>query len=490
MPTAMSPEALAAAMKTSNVFRNDVDIPAKEKSLDTCPKPTYPIETAGSFEFSSLAFVGGVVGIAGWFTFTLGLPLWAWVTLSAVIALPGFAAYMMASSRLAVRQRPGKRAYPLPRKPITDYLTFQEASMAATYTGLNKIPMETFFEAYFDEKVDINMDMLELLESRHDWAVFGFTWSQVKFFLTQWIPETLSHTRNQDVEQVTDHYDRGNDFYNWFLGPRMIYTSGIIRDTEGRETLEELQDNKLKLVCDKIQLKPNQKMLDIGCGWGTLGIYAAKNFNADVTCVTLAKEQIKYATGEAAKVGVTDNLNLLCMDYRDIPTQTFDKITCLEMAEHVGVRKFQTFLCQVRDMLDDDGLFFLQIAGLRRRWQYEDFTWGLFMAKYVFPGADASMPLGWVITQLEKAGFEVLSNDTIGVHYAATLERWYMNWVRNKEQVVAKYGVSWWRKWEYFLAYSTVAARQGSATCYQLVCHKNLNGFDRTGLISEKRLSA
>ena len=140
-------------------------------------------------------------------------------------------------------------------------------------------------------------------------------------------------------------------------------------------------------------------------------------------------------------------------------------------------------------MLEDDGIFFLQIAGLRRAWQYEDLTWGLFMAKYVFPGADASCPLNWVIEQLERAGFEVLTSDTIGVHYSATIHRWYLNWMKNRDVMKAKYGERWCRVWELFLAWSTIVARQGSATCYQITCHKNSNRFDRTKLIT-KRLAA
>ena len=97
------------------------------------------------------------------------------------------------------------------------------------------------------------------------------------------IPEVIIHSQAQDEEQVRDHYDRGNDFYSWFLGSRMIYTSGVIKDITRMETLEELQDNKLTMVCEKLNLQPGDKMLDIGCGWGTLVTFAAKNYGADVT---------------------------------------------------------------------------------------------------------------------------------------------------------------------------------------------------------------
>ncbi|KAK0355259.1 Sphingolipid C9-methyltransferase 2 [Friedmanniomyces endolithicus] len=101
------------------------------------------------------------------------------------------------------------------------------------------------------------------------------------------------------------------------------------------------------------------------------------------------------------------------------------------------------------------------------------------MNKYVFPGADASTPLGFFVDKLEGAGFEVKGIDTIGVHYSATLWRWYRNWMGNKEKVVAKYGDRWFRIWEFFLAYSTIISRQGSATCYQITCVKNINSTHR-----------
>jgi cyclopropane fatty-acyl-phospholipid synthase-like methyltransferase len=228
----------------------------------------------------------------------------------------------------------------------------------------------------------------------------------------------------------------------------MIYTSGIISDINKEETLEELQDNKLAIVCEKIELKKGERMLDIGCGWGTLAKYASVNYGAQVTGVTLGRNQTAWGNNGLRKSDIPESQSrILCSDYRDItvPEGGFNKITCLEMAEHVGVRKFGTFMRQVHDMLDDDGVFFLQIAGIRKSWQYEDLIWGLFMNKYIFPGADASTPLGWFIDKLEGSGFEVKHVDTIGVHYSATLWRWYRNWMGNKEKVIAKYGDRWFR---------------------------------------------
>lgn len=251
-----------------------------------------------------------------------------------------------------------------------------------------------------------------------------------------------------DEEQVRDHYDRGDDFYGWFLGPRMIYTSGIISDIDREETLEEMQDNKLAIVCEKIGLQPGDTLLDMGCGWGTLARFASEFYGAKATGVTLGRNQTAWGNNAMRKAGIPEEQSkIVCCDYRDTPTIPggYKKITCLEMGEHVGVRHFPAFLKQMHDLLDDDGVCYFQLAGLRKSWQYEDLIWGLFMNKYVFPGADASTPLGFYIDRFEGAGFEVRNIDTIGVHYSGTLWRWYRNWLANKDKVEAKYGKRWFR---------------------------------------------
>jgi cyclopropane fatty-acyl-phospholipid synthase-like methyltransferase len=440
----------------------------------------YVVEGAGSETFSSRNMYLTILLVPAIVQITVGLHLYWYPALLALLLIPSFAAFQIVSSQVNAPVRPQKG---LAGKPLEEYLTIKNQKL--NYSGFKKIPIETFFESYFDGDIDLKGDMLETLEARYDWASFTFTFSQAKFFLSQWVPETLWHSRKQDEDQVREHYDRGDDFYNWFLGPMMIYTSGIMKSSTKRETLEEMQQAKLETVCKKINLQKGDRHLDIGCGWGTLAVYSATQ-GSQATGVTLGRNQNQWAMTKAAEKGVSDRVRILCMDYRDIPNEKYDKITCLEMAEHVGVLRFSTFLNQVRDMLEDDGLFFLQIAGLRRAWQYEDLQWGLFMAKYVFPGADASMPLNWVIEQMERAGFEVESSETLGVHYSTTIFRWYENWMNNKEKVIEKYGVRWFRVWEFFLAYSTVIARQGSATVYQIVAHKNLNAFDRSQFIERR----
>jgi len=377
----------------------------------------------------------------------------------------------------------------------TKWVKFRNPADEKRYAG-KRIDIETMYEMYFDEKLDFKGDdLMKTFAERNDFVTytFGIT-THVWYLLSQWVPETLTHSKRQDQKQVQDHYDRGNivsvrdeaedDFYGSFLGDRMIYTSGI--SLNGDENLEQMQDNKMNLVCNNIKLKKGEKHLDIGCGWGTLVNYAAKNFGSSSTGVTLAENQVRYGTSVSKKNGTERNVRFLRMDYRDIPNEKFDKVTCLEMAEHVGVKNFQKFLCQVRELLEDDGVFYLQIAGLRRPFQYEDLVWGLFMAKYIFPGADASMPLGWVIGQLELAGFEVQQVDTIGVHYSLTIKHWFDNWVKNKDKVVAKHGERWYRIFHLFLCWSTYIAGTGGATCFMITSVKNRNAYNRKEMITQR----
>ncbi|KAI8071651.1 Mycolic acid cyclopropane synthetase-domain-containing protein [Gongronella butleri] len=444
----------------------------------------FPAEGASNQGFDNRILFAFMFGVPLYLTRLLHLPWWLYFVVFVPCAFAILATALLLYSMFAPAYR---NKIKLPGKPLEEYMIIHDPALKAQYHGHKKIPMETFFEAYFAGKIDIKGDTLEVFEQRHDWAAFQFTMGQFKFFLSEWLPLTFWHSRDQDKSQVREHYDRGDDFYEAFLGPLMVYTSGIISDPTKRETLEELQTNKMRLICEKMHMKAGEEHLDIGCGWGTLTGYAAKEYGTNSTGVSLSRNQVEYGNKKFNDQGLQNSASLKCMDYRDIPSdKKYKKITCVEMAEHVGVRRFNTFLTEVRELLDDDGLFFMQVAGLRASWQPEDMIWGLFMARYIFPGADASTPLWWYTYQLESAGFEVNHVDTVGVHYSATLERWYLNWVQNRDEIRAKYGDKITRVWDIFLAWSTIISRQGSATCYQFVANKNRNGFDRAALINQR----
>lgn len=374
---------------------------------------------------------------------------------------------------------------------ISDFVEVKSRSVAARYNN-QKVSIGHFIEDYMAGKVDINTDLLEMLWNKDEIFTFDYVGHHYKFFVTRMIPEVISHSQEQDTRIIRSHYDNQNDLFNWFLGERMIYTSCYF--TDENETLEQAQDNKMDIIAQKIQLKEGETLLDIGCGWGTLIAHMAKYYGAETTGVTIAPAGAEWAQKQIEEYGVEDKAQVKVMDYRDIPMKKYDKITCLEMAEHVGIKNFKKFMKQCYDMLEDDGIFYMQIACLRERDSLfrgpnqEDLVWGLFMNEYIFSGADASMPISWDLTRMEKVGFEIHSVENIGIHYSKTINYWYDNWMSNKDKVLEKYGQETFRMYEIFLAWSTIIAKHGGSTAYQIVAYKNLNNFNRARFIGAQNV--
>jgi sphingolipid C9-methyltransferase len=369
---------------------------------------------------------------------------------------------------------------------LTDYVAFRNSTLSKRF-ATKPIPIDTLFEAYFDGDVDIPGDIFALLRDRHTVTKHQFTPAHVKYFLTKFVPEFAVHSKSYDEKLVRGHYDRGDDFFAAFLGPRMVYTSGFF--TEPGQTVEQAQDQKMELVCRKLMLKPGETLLDIGCGWGTLVRYAVEHYGVRATGVTLSKNQAAWGNEQIVKAGLADRAEILCVDYRDIPEGRFDKIANLEMVEHVGIKHLGAFYRQVYDMLEDQGLFYMQWTGLRRGSNVEDLVWGLFMAKYIFQGADASLPMAPMINHMERSGFEIHSVENVTEHYRLTIHRWHDNWLRHKGEIVKNYGERWFRIWHVFLAWAATVAGQGTAACFQVVSNKNRNDFDRTIWVGKASLA-
>jgi len=314
-----------------------------------------------------------------------------------------------------------------------------------------------------------------MLESKQHAPTFGYY--EFKYLIQDLLRHTVFHTNTHNEDNIDEGYNKGNDWFASMLGPTMMYTCGLY--PTGEETLEQAQNHKIDYVADAIQLEPGMTVLDIGCGWSYTAKRLTEVHGANVTGVTLSKEQLKF--GKAFNQGNDVKLHLqnamLLHERKDlIPEGGFDRIVSLEMAEHVGIRRYNEFLTMIRNtLLKDDGVFYFQVAGLRRWWQYEDLVWGMFMGENVFPGADASCPLGWVVSQVEKAGFEVQRTHNMGSHYSRTLQHWLDNWRSNKEHIVNKYGAFAFRRWEVFLAWSVRVARQGSSTLFMLTLTKALD---------------
>lgn len=367
---------------------------------------------------------------------------------------------------------------------LSDYVVFTERRLEQRHNA-RALSMAEVHEAYLDGSLDIP-DLAAFLDARAELVDFRITRGHLRFLITRMLPEWLIHSKSQDQRIVRDHYDRGDDFFEAFLGESMIYTSGLFR--HDHESLEQAQRNKMDVVCQKLRLEPSHTLLDIGCGWGTLVAHAAKEFGAHVTGVTLAETGAAFANAHIAREGVSDRAHVLCLDYRDIPAKRFNRIVSLEMVEHVGVKNLSKYFQIVRDHLEDDGLFLVQWCGLRRGgplgvppvgMRPEDMVWGLFMNKYIFPGADASLPLSEMSEAMEKAGLGIHSVENVSVHYALTIQRWQQNWEASRARVTSTYGERWFRLWNLFLGWSWRVALQGTSECFQAVVHKNLDSFDR-----------
>jgi len=388
-----------------------------------------------------------------------------------------------------------------PPAQTTKYLEFKDQALQATW-GARKVPMHMLVTWFLEDQVAFKGDCLEVLEKHRDQFIdWRPNWDLYVFLIKQALPATSSSfkTISATTKEIEEHYDRGNDFFSAFLGPAMVYTSGFFHGLHQSDV--QAQTNKLNMLCEKLHMKKGDTFLDIGCGWGTLIAHAAKEFGAKAVGVTLSQEGTKYCRDRAAKAGLSESqCEVLNCDYRDIPaSRKFKCISAVEMAEHVGLANFQLFLGNIKGMLDDDGLFYMQVAGLRKGSNWQDTQWGLFMSRYIFPGADASTPLYWYIQQLEQAGFEVHSVETVGRHYSHTLHAWYDYWMGNRGKpelkkyaeldlpefnISAKGSLN--RLWELFLAWSVIASGQGSATCYQIVAHKNTYTFPRDVFCSKE----
>merc|ERR1711865_747762 len=267
---------------------------------------------------------------------------------------------------------------------------------------LNEPSLRQALESYIETG---DGDLNEILESGKYAPTFGQ--HELNYLIKDLLTHTLLHLDSHNAGNIPVAYNKGNDWFRATLGEPMVYTSGIYK--HGNESLKEAQLYKLDYVANAIELKKGDSVLDIGCGWGRLVQHFSDKYGAKVMGVTLSSEQRKYGLDlnkhNDAQIHLQDAMAMSERD--DLPEGGFDKITSLEMAEHVGIRRYNQFLTSVHDLLSDDGVFYFQVAGLRRQWQWEDLVWGLFMGEHVFPGADASCPLGWVSTHLERAGFEV-----------------------------------------------------------------------------------
>ncbi len=274
---------------------------------------------------------------------------------------------------------------------------------------------------------------------------------------------------NASRKNVQHHYDLSNDFYRLFLDEDLQYSCGYW-PREGM-TLEEAQRAKKAHIAAKLNLKPGMKVLDIGCGWGGMAIFIARNFDCEVVGVTLSDEQHAMARKRVTEAGLDGKVDIRIQDYRHID-ETFDAIVSVGMFEHVGIAHYQEYFSKIRDMLTDDGCALVHSIGRKGG----PGTTGAWIRKYIFPGG-YSPALSETYAEIEKAGLWVTDCEIWRLHYAETLKEWEKRFQANRAEVAEMFDERFCRMWEFYLIVSEFSFRHGKHMNFQIQLAKTVNAL-------------
>ena len=264
---------------------------------------------------------------------------------------------------------------------------------------------------------------------------------------------------------VAHHYDLSDDLYSLFLDPKKQYSCGYFINEN--DTLEDAQNNKIQHIIKKLNIKPNQKVLDIGCGWGSLAIDIAKSTNCEVTGITLSENQFNYCVKKAKELNLENQVNFKLIDYRQLD-EKFDRIVSVGMFEHVGRKFYKNFFKKIDNLLKDDGVSLVHTIGSVNP-PRDPHPW---ITKYIFPGG-YTPSLSEVVTPVEKAGLIVSDIEVLKLHYSHTLRHWKENCIKNKIQIINMFDEKFFRMWEFYLASCESAFKWGDQVVYQFQLTKN-----------------
>jgi cyclopropane-fatty-acyl-phospholipid synthase len=276
---------------------------------------------------------------------------------------------------------------------------------------------------------------------------------------------------NKDFIQV--HYDLSNDFYALFLDPEMVYSCAYY--TDWNNDVAQAQRDKLEMICRKLRLKPGDRFLDIGCGWGGLICHAAKTYGVTAHGITLSEEQLAFAKEKIKRLGLADKVTVELKDYSMMSGQ-FDKIASIGMYEHIGLKNIPGYMAKMQSLLAADGLF-LNHAIARRAPKQGWFKKGLrpeqkAIAKYIFPGGELD-DIGHSIFAMERAGFEIQDVEAWRLHYARTCKLWCERLTANREEALKYVSEEKYRIWVAYLAGVSLAFSRGTLRIFQTLVSKN-----------------
>lgn len=294
--------------------------------------------------------------------------------------------------------------------------------------------------------------------------------------LPRWrrIAEGLRHSKTRDAEAIHHHYDVSNTFYEWVLGPSMTYTCACYPDADA--TLEEAQDNKYRLVFEKLRLQPGDRLLDVGCGWGGMVRYAARH-GVRATGVTLSHQQAVWAQKAIADEGLADLAEVRHGDYRDVRETQFDAVSSIGLTEHIGVANYPAYFRFLKSKLRIGGLLLNHC--ITRHDNRHPANAGGFIDRYVFPDGELTGS-GRIITSIQNVDLEVLHEENLRHHYAMTLRDWCRNLVEHWDEAVEEVGLATAKVWGLYLAGSRVGFEHNAIQLHQVLAVRT-DDFGREG---------
>ncbi|MFE3291081.1 class I SAM-dependent methyltransferase [Rhodococcus sp. NPDC059234] len=290
------------------------------------------------------------------------------------------------------------------------------------------------------------------------------------------------HSKKRDAAVVSHHYDIGNDFYRLILGPSMVYSCGYWARGEGG-SLEDAQYDKLDLVCRKLGLRPGMRLLDVGCGWGSMPIHAARHYGVSAVGVTISRQQHDLARALVEEAGVADRVEIRLQDYRDVRDGPYDAISSIGMSEHVGDRQLNAYAAGMAALLRPGGRLLNHAISSIAPLVDAKHTAPTFTDRYIFPDGEL-LPLSRVLDGLEHAGLETRDCEALREHYASTLRHWVANLRREWVEVVRLVGASRARTWLLYLTASVLAFERGRIGVNQVLAvrpgERGASGLPRT----------
>ncbi|MEK9946385.1 MAG: cyclopropane-fatty-acyl-phospholipid synthase family protein [Alphaproteobacteria bacterium] len=377
--------------------------------------------------------------------------------------LDRFLRHLIRHGTLAVTFASGRQATFKGNKPGPDIAI--RIADRATERRLFMNPDLVLGEAFMDGSITVEngdiYDFLELCLMNLSWDLPDHWIQRLQGRLRRWGRGIAQYNPIGKAQQnVAHHYDLSDTLYDLFLDNDRQYSCAYY--ATGNESLEQAQDYKKRHIAAKLLLKPEHKVLDIGSGWGGLGLYLAEISGADVTGVTLSVEQHKVSQDRAKEHGVADRVRYKLQDYRH-EENTYDRIVSVGMFEHVGVGHYEEFFRKIKDLLAEDGVALLHTIG-RADGPGATNPW---LAKYIFPGG-YTPALSEIVPVIERVGLYITDIEILRLHYASTLRDWRRQFNMNRDKVREIYDERFCRMWDFYLAGCEAAFRYGGQLNFQI----------------------